>query len=256
MSASSQLLERQMASQRAFFQALGAASEGAATLELSGGVWATAAPIRPWYSIFNSVGFDEPARLLEHLPRLERFYQAAGSEAWAVWVPPWEKRVDDALAEAGLRLDSTPMLMGACIDELDLEPELELALIPGATAGMVAAVNDQAHGVLPDWSMTAVFEQLDSADVRPYVAASGGEPACALLALEHEGDCYFWFVATAPRARRQGLASELVRHALRGARDRGCTTTTLESTAMAETTYSRLGFRAFGRYRVWERREA
>lgn len=79
-----------------------------------------------------------------------------------------------------------------------------------------------------------------------------GKPTSALLALWNEGDCYFWFVATDPEARRRGLASELVRHALREAQQAGCTTTTLESTAMAEETYRRLGFRTFGRYRMWE----
>lgn len=88
----------------------------------------------------------------------------------------------------------------------------------------------------------------------PYVAVEQGRPLAALLSQEYEGDCYLWFVATDPDAPRRGLASELVRYALRHARDHGCQTTTLESTAMAESTYARLGYRAPGRYEMWERR--
>lgn len=250
------LLQRQAASQRAFFRALGAASEGASVLDLCGGVQATAAPVRPWYSIFNSVVFEEPHALAEQLPRLGDFYRDAGSKAWAVWVPPACSTIDERLTAAGLRVDSNPLLMAADIDELDLAPRLELALMSGATAEAVAAVNDRAHGVLAEWSMTAVFERLDPDVVRPYVALADGEPASALLAVEHMADCYFWFVATAPEAQGRGLASALVRHALREARARGCTTTTLESTKVAETLYGRLGFRSFGRYRMWEWRDA
>jgi hypothetical protein len=47
-----------------------------------------------------------------------------------------------------------------------------------------------------------------------------------------------------------------MRHALREARARGCTTTTLESTKVAETLYAGLGYRALGRYEMWESRRA
>jgi hypothetical protein len=45
-----------------------------------------------------------------------------------------------------------------------------------------------------------------------------------------------------------------MRHAMREARGRGCETTTLESTQMAEPMYAKLGYRALGRYEMWERR--
>jgi ribosomal protein S18 acetylase RimI-like enzyme len=250
----SSLKTRQASSQREFFRLLGKASQGSSVVSLPGSVQATAAPIRPWYSIFNSVVFRDAEVLLEQLDDLASFYRAAGSQAWAIWVPPWQE-LDEELANYGMKIDSNPMLMAARIDELDLTPRLDLELMEEATAYVVAQVNDQAHGVLPEWSMTAVFENL-SDRVKPYVALVDDRPASALLALQNEGDCYFWFVATAPEARRRGLASELVRHALREAQQAGCTTTTLESTAMAEETYERLGFRPFGRYRMWEWRSS
>jgi ribosomal protein S18 acetylase RimI-like enzyme len=87
-----------------------------------------------------------------------------------------------------------------------------------------------------------------------HVARADGVPASALIAREHAGDCYLWFVATVPEARGRGLAGELVRHALRESAARGCTTASLESTSMAEALYSRLGFEALGRYGMWELR--
>lgn len=256
MIAREELLRAQAAGQRAFFRALGSASVGARVLELPGGVQATAAPVRPWYSIFNSVLFEDPDALAGRLDELQRFYREAGSHAWAVWVPPWETGLETALLGAGLRLDSSPMLMAAALDEVDLEARRPLALMDAADGRMVAEVNERAHGVLAEWGMAAVFERLDPGPARPYVATLEGSPASALLAVEHDRDCYFWFVATVPEARGRGLAGELVRHALREARARGATTTTLESTAMAEGLYARLGFRSFGRYRMWEWREA
>jgi ribosomal protein S18 acetylase RimI-like enzyme len=244
------LLQRQANSQREFFRFLGKASSRSSITDLPGRIQATAAPIRPWYSIFNSVVFRDAEVLLEQLDVLASFYRDAGSQAWAVWVPPWQG-LEEELAGYGMKVDSTPMLMAANIDELDLTPQLDLELMEEATAHVVAQVNDRAHGVLPQWSMTAVFENL-SDQVKPYVALVDGTPASALLVLQNEGDCYFWFVATVPESRRRGLASELARHALREARQAGCATTTLESTAMAEKTYERLGFRPFGRYRMWE----
>ena len=102
--------------------------------------------------------------------------------------------------------------------------------------------------------MAAVFETMDDPASHLYVAHHDGQPSSALIAREHGGDCYFWFVATIPEARRAGLAGELMRHSLREARSRGCTTTTLESTSAAEAMYDHLGYRQLGRYELWESR--
>lgn len=249
--AGSELKTRQANSQREFFRLLGAASPGSAVLNLPGAIQATAAPIRPWYSIFNSVVVTDASELGGHLQNLTSFYRRAGSHAWAVWVPPWLEGLDAPLASFGLKVDSTPLLMAAGIEEVDLEPRTELDLMRDPTAEVVAGVNDLAHGVLPEWSMAPVFKNLD-VRVRPHVALTDGEPAAALLALRFGGDCYFWFVGTAPACRGRGLASELMRHSPREAQKDGCTTATLESTAMAERMYAGLGFRSFGRYAMWE----
>jgi len=62
------------------------------------------------------------------------------------------------------------------------------------------------------------------------------------------------FVATLPEARGRGLAARLLTHALHDARERGCTTTSLQATKMGQPLYERLGYRNLGPLHMWERR--
>lgn len=55
-------------------------------------------------------------------------------------------------------------------------------------------------------------------------------------------------VGTVAAARRQGLATALSAHAAAEARERGCTTVSLQSTEIADGVYARVGFRDFGRF--------
>ena len=74
------------------------------------------------------------------------------------------------------------------------------------------------------------------------------------LALHHNDDCGISFVATVPEARRRGLATEVMRQALRDARDNGCTTTTLQATDLGERLYANLGYRRLCAMQLWELR--
>jgi len=250
-----ELRDRQSESQRGFYRAVASGSHGARLLELDG-VQATIVPVREWFSIFNSVLFREPAELECAHPTLAAEYEAAGVKAWTGGVPPDDRRAVSILESRGHLLDSTPMLFAAHIDALDLEPRVELELDPGPTWEVVGRINDHAHGVLEPWSMTAVFETMDDPASRLHVARQDGVPVAGLIAREHECDCYFWFVATVPEAQGSGVASELMRRALRDARERGCTTTSLESTKVAERMYAQLGYQPLGRYEMWELRSS
>ena len=235
------------------YRALAHGSPGAKLLEL-GGVQATLVPVRAWFSVFNSVLYDDPRELERHHPELAGAYADAGIGAWSVWVAPTDSDTGPILQSRGHQLDSRPMLFASEIRSLDLDPVIQLDLDTDPTWKLVAEINDRAHGVLEPWSMTAGFQRMCDPASHLHVARLDGAPAAALIAREHDGDCYSWFVATVPEARGHGLASELIRHALREARHHGCTTTTLESTKMAETLYSNLGYNPFGRYAMWERR--
>lgn len=215
---------------------------------------ATLVPVREWFSIFNSVFYETSAALARHHAAFATAYEAAGVKAWTVWVPPGEHEAPRLLESRGHRLDSTPMLFAATIDSLDLTPAIDLVTDPSPSWRLVAEINDRAHGVLEAWSMAAVFQVMNDSASHLHIACDDGTPVSALVARERDADCYFWFVATVPEARRRGIASELMRHALREARERGCLTTSLESTKMAEPMYDQLGYRPLGRYQMWENR--
>ena len=79
------LLRRQRASQRAFYRALSGGSPHSRLLDLDGAVQATVVPVRPWFSIFNSVLYEDVFSLERALPALEDAYASAGVKAWTVW---------------------------------------------------------------------------------------------------------------------------------------------------------------------------
>ena len=89
---------------------------------------------------------------------------------------------------------------------------------------------------------------------RLYLARAHGVPACTVLAYEEDAECGIYLVATLPEARGRGLATALMRHALLEARERGCTTTSLQATMRGRPMYQRLGYTDIGAVHMWERR--
>jgi GNAT superfamily N-acetyltransferase len=67
-------------------------------------------------------------------------------------------------------------------------------------------------------------------------------------------DCLIACVATVSEARGKGLASRLILQALVDARERGCTTTTLQASRAGAPVYERLGYRDYGALQMWEHR--
>lgn len=250
-----QELSRQAESQRAFYRSLAGGAPRSRLAEPAEGVQATIVPAHPWLSIFNSVFYRDVDALKAALPDLEQVYRESEVHAWTVWVPPGEQEVTSLLSSAGHQRDATPLAMVATLDELDLAPRSRLQIVSDLSWGEVAACNDRAHGVLAEWTMASVFESMEDPASRLYGVRDGDEVLSCLIAREEVGDCYFWFVATVPEARGRGLAAEAVRAALRSAQERGSTTASLESTAMAESLYDQIGFRSIGRYEMWERRD-
>lgn len=75
------------------------------------------------------------------------------------------------------------------------------------------------------------------------------------VAVDHGGDCSIQLVATDLQARGRGLASGLIRVAVWEARERGCETTSLQSTRAGYSAYRTLGYRDLGGMGMWERRQ-
>lgn len=252
MSDDAELRERRLRSQRRLLELLGAASGGARFVQLRGAVWASVTPVRPDRSIFNSVVYTDTGALLASIGELAAIYDDAGIEAWTVWVPEADRRAARALEEAGHALDGVPREMGAALDALDLAPRLTLELDPSPSWTDVAELNEAAY--YGSAAGTYFGPALASFAGRAYVARLDGRPASCLAIVDAGDDAYVALVATRPEAQRRGLAGELLRHALREARERDLATTTLEATRAGAPVYGRLGYRDLGVVEMWERR--
>jgi ribosomal protein S18 acetylase RimI-like enzyme len=245
------LRERQLASQTEFFRALALGTRGASVSERPG-FMAFRTPSAPDASIVNGVIYADPAAVAPVRDELAAWYAATGVRAWTVWVRPGDEVLARLLGEAGHALDATPALMAASLDELDLEPRASLDLDHDAPWSMIGRLNDLAYGMPPQ-----TFERVldGAAPALPrYVARVDGDAAACVVASWHEGDCGIYLVATDPRAQGHGLCSELMRLALREAREAGCETTSLEATRAGRPVYERLGYRVLGRLEMWEHR--
>ena len=251
-----ELAQRQLASQRAGMAALADGSPGGFVLELDGGVTACVSPARPERSVVNSVLYEDPAALVAAIPALGAAYEDAGVLAWTVWVRPGDDGVAAALRDAGHRLDATPRLMAAPLGDMDLDPRADLDLDPEPSLADVAHLNDAAYSLPVDGSFDAVLRDPPAPGWHLHVARDDGLPVACLLSRLHDADCWIGLVATAPQARGRGLASELLRGALRAGRDAGASTTSLEATKMGRNVYARVGYRDLAELQMWERRRS
>jgi GNAT superfamily N-acetyltransferase len=217
------------------------------------GVTAALCPTIPHRSVFNSVVYRDPAALEAALPELARAYEEAGVLAWTVWRPEEDARARAALEAGGHVLDSTPQAMAAPLDEVDAgdgASGLDWERADGVDE--MCAILADAFGLEPEPTsrVLAGFERVGHI----YLARRGGRSVACVAAFDVGGDAGIYYVGTLAEARGAGLATGLMRQALLDARERGCTTTSLQATAMGRPVYRRLGFRELGVIEMWERR--
>jgi ribosomal protein S18 acetylase RimI-like enzyme len=213
-----------------------------------GSAQAVLTTMRPERSLVNGVAYTDPDDV--PLDELAAFFVPV--RAWCVWVQPGHDELADRCTARGMQVDGTPMLMAAPLDEVDLEPRDVPAQIGDGTWDDFGTINDAAYGLPPE-HFAPVMRRMSPAGYRLAVARRDGQALACAGAVVHAGNAEVVFVATLPDARRQGLAAECMRAALRAAGD-GCTTTTLEATASGEPVYAAMGYRALGRYRMMEAR--
>lgn len=167
----------------------------------------------------------------------ERAYTRHGVERYAVWVHESEAAVAREVESRGYGYDSSTRTMGMPISDLAEVDTSMLDLVEPTPERFWRL--DGLDGLVPD---------LSAEGAHFYVARHNGEDAAMLMAFDHDGDCGIYMVGTLPAARRRGLATALSAHAIERARERGCTTASLQSTEMAEGAYARVGFRDLGRF--------
>jgi ribosomal protein S18 acetylase RimI-like enzyme len=204
---------------------------------------------RPERSLVNAVVYSDPDDV--PLDELAAFF--APVQAWCVWVQPGHDGLADACAARGMTIDATPMLMAAPLDEVDLRAREVPAEIGVGSWEEMGAINDAAYGLPPE-HFAPVMRHLPTGGYRLTVARRAGESIACAGVVVAQRNAEVVFVATLPEARRQGLAAECMRAALRTAAQDGCSTTTLEATAAGEPVYAAMGYRSFGRYRMLEAR--
>jgi GNAT superfamily N-acetyltransferase len=215
-------------------------------------VQAAVVPGSPNRSFFNSVFYEDPEHLIELIPRLAENYEAAGVNAWTVWIPADDGRARDALAEAGHVLDATPRAMGlelSALNSPDPDPELEIRTEMDMDA--IRVINETAygyaHGDFPPMKPLP--------DTTAYLASLNGETVATTLTWDRDPDTEITFVATLPEARGRGVARRLLGHALEAERESGKLASTLIATKLGYPVYERLGYRDVGGLEMWERRK-
>jgi GNAT superfamily N-acetyltransferase len=247
-----ELFDRQYASLRQFCAILGGASPDARVVE-RGEVLAAVVPAAPDRSVVNSVAYGRAGELEQALPELAAVYEETGVRAWTVWVPHHDAEAARLLERAGHVLDAAPAGMAMELSALQAPRPADFDLDPEPGVATVARLNDLAY----TYGGNHFERALQTApSLHCYVTRLDGQPVCCVGAHDHDGDCSIVLVATIPEARGRGLAARLLAHALHEARERGCTTTSLQATKMGQSVYSRLGYRDLGATQMWERRAA
>jgi GNAT superfamily N-acetyltransferase len=249
----STLFDRMLASLRAFYHAVVGAAHDSHLIDRDG-VMAAVVPCTPDRSVFNGVVYQSAQDLARSLEDLAATYQEQGVRAWTVWVPKSDRESAALLERAGHRLDADPVAMALELDRFQGDPAAGVEIDPDPSILDVGRLNDIAYGYDGDFARSLAGLPEDAAHL--YVARLAGEPVASTAAIDHDRDCCIAFVATHPGARGRGLATALMTQALLDARDRGCTTTTLQATKMGRPVYERLGYRDLGPLQMWERRAA
>jgi GNAT superfamily N-acetyltransferase len=243
-----------IASMRGFFSEIARDLPHAQLFERDGLI-AVLNPETPKASLFNSVIYWDPAAIDGALlDELAATYEAAGVIAWTVWVPDRDFETRSLLIEAGHNLDTVPRLMGRELDEAEAPSMDGLDWTAEGSPGDVISLNDVAYG-LPDGTCAAGFGDLSSESFRLYVANLDGEPVSCVVTLDLDSDCGIYGVASAPEARGKGLSKALMKQAVAEAKQRGLKTTTLQASKLGRPVYVRAGYRDYGCFEMWERRE-
>ena len=214
------------------------ASAGAALQRLDG-VSAALFPSEPERAVYNNAVLDRGLGRSERaaaVDAMEAAYSSAGVDRYAAWVHESDEGMRAELSSRRYTIDESTRAMGMSLADLSLSlPAVEFGppdwaehlRIIGVPAGLLAGADPSAFHIL--------------------VARLAGENVATALAFDHEGDCGLFNMSTLEAARRRGLGTAVTARHLHDAVERGCSTASLQSTAMAERVYAAVGFRDLGR---------
>lgn len=215
------------------------------------GLIASVVPNAPDSPTLNAAVATNPDEAPGHIEELRQRYRQAKVRRWGVWLDSRASMSAQALTRAGMMVTSASPGMGAVISELPTARSDDPA--QDADLETVGRVNDLAYGNY-DGRLERTLAPLPNGILHGYKVDYDGAAAAVALALHHDEDCGISFVATIPKARRKGLATQVMRDALTQAQRHGCTTTTLQATDVGERLYRNLGYRHLCVMQLWELR--
>jgi GNAT superfamily N-acetyltransferase len=214
-----------------------------AALERLDGVSAAVFPNGPERGVYNNalLGRDlGPSERATAVDAMAAVYGSAGVDRYAAWVHESDEGMRDELSRRGYTIDEATRAMGMSLDarsvrapEVELEPldwpdYLAYLETTGVPAGLLGGADPMSFHLL--------------------AARRGGKTVATSLAFDHDFDCGVFNVSTLEAARRRGLGTALTARLVHDGAARGCSTASLQSTAMAEGMYRAVGFRDLGRF--------
>ena len=206
------------------------------------GVAVAVFPHEPERGVYNNALLDrdlDRAHRAAALDALADTYAAAGITDFAAWVHESDPAMRQDLERRGYTYRESTRAMGMSLDDIRLpRPRLDLAppgwawteylRIVGMPPGFLARADPTAYHIV--------------------IARLEGENVASAMAVDHDGDRGIFNVGTLEHARHRGLGTGLTALLAHDGRDRGCRTASLQSTAMAEHIYAKVGFRDLGRF--------
>ena len=232
-----QLFDRSVATLVRSWVYLAAGSPGAEVIESGGAAIAMFVHSPDRRFLNNTIlprGIESAGEIID---AAEHAYRSRGVGRYAIWVRESEAAIAREVRARGYAHDSSTRTMAMEIADLAEVDTTELDLVEPTPTEFWRL--DGLDGLVPELSP-------DGAHF--YVARLDGEDAAMLMAFDHDGDCGIYMVGTVPAARRKGLATALSAHAAAEARERACTTVSLQATEMAVGVYARVGLRDLGRF--------
>jgi GNAT superfamily N-acetyltransferase len=214
-----------------------------AALQWLDGVAAAVFPSDPERGVYNNALLDRdlgPTARAAAVDAMAAAYRSAGVERYAAWVHESDEGMRAELTGRGYGLDESTRAMGMALDHVSVgRPDVALGVLDWREYLAYLEAVGVPRGLLSGADPSA-FHTLG--------ARRAGANVATAIAFDHDGDCGIYNMSTVEAARRGGLGTALAARHLHDAIDRGCSTASLQSTAMAERVYAAVGFRDLGRF--------
>jgi hypothetical protein len=235
------LYDRGTATAVACWEHFARTTEGAEVIRAPG-LAAAIFPSGPERSVYNNAILERDlgsAGRAAAIAAMEDAYAAARVDRFAAWVHETDFPMSRELERRGYRCTESTRAMGMRLDEPpDVLPDVDVSRPTWPEYQEFLTRVGAPAGLLP---------HVDAAALDIAMARLRDRNVATALSFDHDGDCGIFNVSTIPWARRRGLGTALTALQLHAAKRRGCTTSSLQSTPLAEGVYTAVGFKDLGR---------